>query len=113
MKFASKDSDPITSTAAIRTGALIIEENGLFPIASKEWRAKYAEQCTLMAFKTHFCQVDKEYRCETTAEQAGYHANTVYQPSLLPIEDDTASLALSNDLPSPPLSQKPQRLSLK
>ena len=96
MKFAAEGGDPITSIAAIRTGALIIKENGLFPIASKEWRAKLAEQRTLTAFKSHFRRANKEYRRETTAEQAGYRANAAYQPSFLTIEDDMVSLVLSN-----------------
>ena len=96
MKFASEGGDLITSTAAIRTGALVIEENGLFPIASKERRAKIAKQRMITAFKTRFRQADKEYYRETTAEQAVYHANAAYQPSPLPIKDDMASLALSN-----------------
>ena len=50
-----------------------------------------------MTFKTHFRQVDKEYRCEATTAQAGYHAsNAAYQPKPLPIEQDMESLALSN-----------------
>ena len=96
MKFAVEGGDPITSTAANSTGALIIKKNGLFPITSKEWRAKPAEQRPLIAFKSHFRRADKEYYCETTTEQAGYCANATYQPSLLPIEEDIAYLVLSN-----------------
>ena len=97
IKFAAEVKDPITITVAIRIGALIIEENGLFPIASKEWRAKTSPQRTLAAFKTHFFQVDKEYHREATTAQSGYHAaNIAYQPEELPIEQDMESLALSN-----------------
>ena len=44
MKFARERGDPITSTAATCTGAFIIEENGLFPITNKDWRANAATQ---------------------------------------------------------------------
>ena len=59
MKFISESREPITITATFRTGALVIKENGLFPISSKEWRAKPARQQTMTQFKTHFCQTNK------------------------------------------------------
>ena len=97
MQFAAEGGDQITITVAICTGALIIEENGLILIASKEWRSKAGPQRTLTVFKTHFRQADKEYRCETTAAQARYHTvKAAYQPGTLPIEQDTESLVLSN-----------------
>ena len=99
MNFSSKDGGPITITAAVRTGALIIEENGLFPITSKGWRTRPAHQRTMTDFKNHFRQADKEYRRETTTTQAGYHvANDAYQPNSLTIDQDIESLALSNAL---------------
>ena len=51
----------------------------------------------MTAFKTHFRQADKTYRCEATTTQAGYHASSAaYQPKLLPIEHNMELLALSN-----------------
>ena len=65
-KFASESRDPITSTATILTGALVIEENHLFPIASNEWRAKAAHQRTMAVCNAHFRQAYKEYRHKAT-----------------------------------------------
>ena len=97
IKFTSEVNNHITVTAVVRTGALVIEENGLFPITSKEWRFKVTYQQTMTKFKSHFRQVDKEYRREMTTVQAGYHAvSSVYQPDPLTIEQDMEPLALSN-----------------
>ena len=99
MKFTTEGRDPITSITFIRIGALIIEEKGIFPIISKEWRAKAAPQRMLAAFKTHFRQADKEYRRKATTAKSGYHtANAAYQPEPIPIKQDMELLTLLNTL---------------
>ena len=108
IKFAAEVKDPITITVAIRIGALIIEENGIFPIINKEWRSKAAHQCTLVDFKTHFRQEDKEYLREAATSQAECHAaNAVYQPKPIPIEQDMETLVLS----SAPFTTTPSALA--
>ena len=49
-----KGNNPITYVAAIRTGALSIEENKLFIIFCKQWRAKALHHRTLANLKAHF-----------------------------------------------------------
>ena len=75
MTFATKGGDPITPASAIRTGVSIIENNGLFSLDCKEWRARAPLNRTLANFYQHFRKAEKEFKRNPTTTTGGYHAN--------------------------------------
>ena len=71
MILSTKGGDPITPASAIRTGISIIENNGLFSLDCKEWRARSPVNRTLANFCQHFRKAEKEFKRNPTTTTGG------------------------------------------
>ena len=104
MLFATKGGDPITPASAIRTGVSIIENNGLFSLDCKEWRARAPLNRTLVNFYQHFRKTEKEFKRNPTTTTGGYHANLAtstshHQQYYHPIPNYASMTTADHDMP--------------
>ena len=80
--FATAGGDITSEQNTMRLGYNNIYATGLFTKPCHAWRAMPTASQTLVAFKKHFKQADKDRRLTTTVASAGYHgANTAIVPT--------------------------------
>jgi hypothetical protein len=73
--FAHAGGEDFATTQVIRTGYEIIEANGLFETACREWRQRAPAAKSMQQFHEHFRNADLDRASTTTTGTAGYHSN--------------------------------------
>jgi len=110
-RIALAGGDPLTDEALHDLTLLMFEATGVFTTACDMWRIKPAANQTLIEFRQHFTNENKERLRKLTAAQVGYHgANLATELTRITITDSTvnhsANAAIGNH-PTPAPTTKP------